>query len=193
MEILGKILGNPARVKIMKLFLMNRDSGFASKDVVKRIRGNSNIVRREIKLLGSIGFIKKRSEKYFFNHSFKYAPELEALLISSDTLNKQSIGDNFKKVGQIKLLIISGKFIKERDSRVDMLIVGDKIKKGKIEQEIKKLEAEIGSELLYAVFDTKDFIYRLDMYDKLIRDVLDFPHEVVLQAKELSTQAFKKA
>ena len=67
------------------------------------------------------------------------------------------------------------------------------MKRNKIEEEIKKLEAEIGTELVYAVFDTKEFIYRLNMYDKLIRDVLDFPHEVVLQAKELSTQSLKKS
>ncbi|GAG51475.1 unnamed protein product [marine sediment metagenome] len=42
------------------------------------------------------------------------------------------------------------------------------------------------------MFDTKEFFYRLNMYDKLIRDILDFPHEVVLQTKELSTQTLKK-
>ena len=73
-----------------------------------------------------------------------------------------------------------------------MLIVGDKLNKGKIEKEIKKLEAEIGKELVYALFDSKEFNYRLSMYDKLVRDILDFPHEVIFQTKELSTQALKK-
>jgi hypothetical protein len=67
------------------------------------------------------------------------------------------------------------------------------MKKSKIEEEIKKLEAEIGTELVYAIFDTKEFIYRLNMYDKLVRDILDFPHEIILQAKELSTQSLKKS
>ena len=82
--------------------------------------------------------------------------------------------------------MVSGVFIKNKDTRVDLLIVGDKIKKSKVEEEVRKLEAEIGTELVYVVFDTKEFIYRLDMYDKLVRDILDFPHEVILQAKELS-------
>ena len=67
------------------------------------------------------------------------------------------------------MVIVSGVFIQNPDSRVDMLIVGDKIKKNKVENEIRKLEAEIGSELTYAVFDTKEFSYRLNMYDKLTR------------------------
>ena len=62
------------------------------------------------------------------------------------------------------------------------------MKRSRIEEGIKKIEAELGIELVYAMFETKEFIYRLNMYDKLIRDILDYPHEVVLQAKELSMQ-----
>jgi predicted nucleotidyltransferase len=88
--------------------------------------------------------------------------------------------------------LISGIFIKNKDSRVDILVVGDRLRKSRVEEEVKKLEAEIGTELIYAVFETKEFNYRLSMYDKLIRDILDFPHEVIFKAKELSTQTLKK-
>jgi hypothetical protein len=192
MEILEKILGNSARVKIMRLFLLNRNKGFTSKDVVKRSRVNPAIVRRELRMLSSIGFIKKHADNWSFNSLFKYGEEFEDLLVRSDSLNKETVLDNFKKIGRVKLVIISGIFIKNKDSRVDLLIVGDKMKRGKIEEGIRKLEAEIGTELSYAVFDTKEFLYRLNMYDKLVRDILDYPHEVLLQAKELSTQALKK-
>ena len=189
MEILGKILGNSARVKIMRLFLLNKGKGFIVKDVMKRSRVSPLIVRKELKLLSSIGFIKKRSaisSEWYFNSLFKYGEEFESLLLRSDTLSKQTILNNFKKVGRVKLIIISGIFIKNHDSRVDLLIVGDKMKRNKIEEGIKKIEAEMGIELIYAIFETKEFIYRLNMYDKLVRDILDYPHQVVLQAKELS-------
>lgn len=192
MEVLGKILSSSARVKIMRLFLLNRGKGFTAKDVIKRSRVNPNLVRRELKLLSSVNFIKKRATDWFFNSSFKYGEEFEGLLLGSDTLSKKAILDNFKKVGRIKLVIISGIFIKKHDSRVDLLIVGDKMKRNKIEEGVKKIEAEIGTELSYAVFDTKEFIYRINMYDKLVRDILDYPHEVVLQTKELSTQVLRK-
>ena len=192
MEILGKILGSPARVKIMRLFLLNSKNGFSRKDIIKRSRVNPNTVSREIKLLASIDFIKRHKTTWFFDPLFKYGGELERLLVGADTLNKKTIADNFKKVGRVKLLLVSGIFIKNKDTRVDLLIVGDKMKRSKIEEEVRKLEAEIGTELVYAVFDTKEFIYRLDMYDKLVRDILDFPHEVIFQAKELSTQTLRK-
>ncbi|MBP9715474.1 MAG: hypothetical protein KBD52_03245 [Candidatus Pacebacteria bacterium] len=193
MEILGKIFNSPARVKIMRLFLSNQNKVFTNKEIAKRSRINPDTIRREIKLLDSVGFIKKRSAGAVFNTSFKYIKEFEGLLISSDTLDKDAIVNIFKKVGRVKLLIISGVFIKNKESRVDILIVGDKMNKSKIEEGMRKIEAEMGIELVYATFTTKDFIYRLNMYDKLVRDVLDFPHQVIFQAKELSTQVLKKA
>lgn len=191
MEILGKILGNGARVKIMRLFLLNRGKGFKSKDIAKRSRVSSDIVRRELRLLASVNFIKKRSSvslDWYFNSFFKYAGEFEELLVRSDTLNREAILYNFKKIGQVKLLVVSGVFIKSHDSRVDLLIVGDKLKKARIENGIRKLEALLGAELVYAIFNTKEFVYRLNMYDKLVRDILDYPHEVLLQAKELNLE-----
>jgi len=195
MEILGKLLGNEARVKIMRLFLLNRSKGFTGKDVAKRSRVSSVSTRREMRLLASVGFIKKRSSNapdWYYNSIFQYGEEFKNLLLNLDTLNSQAILNNFKKVGRVKLLIVAGIFIKNDDSRVDLLIVGDKLRKSQIEKGVRKLEAEIGVELIYAVFNTKEFIYRLNMYDKLIRDILDYPHEVLLQSKELSTQALKK-
>jgi DNA-binding transcriptional ArsR family regulator len=193
MEILEKILGNSARVKIMRLFLLNRNKIFTNKDIVQRSRVSAAVVRKELKLLASVGFIKKRgAANWSFNFAFKYGEEFQDLLVRSDSLNNETILNNFKKVGRVKLVIVAGLFIKNEDSRVDLLIVGDKLSKAKIEEGMRKLEAELGAELVYAVFDTKEFLYRLNMYDKLVRDILDYPHEVLLQAKELSTQALKK-
>ena len=60
MEILEKILGNASRVKIMRLFLLNKGKGFKNKDIVKRSRVNPATVRSELNLLASVGFVKKR-------------------------------------------------------------------------------------------------------------------------------------
>ena len=193
MQILGKILGSEARVKLMRLFLLNRTKGFKGKDVAKRSRVTPVAVRRELKLLRSINFVKKKGEDWSFNPDFKYSGEMEDLLINTESLDNEAILRHFKSAGKTKLLLVSGVFIKNKDSRVDLLIVGDKMKRGRIEETIRKLEAEIGAELTYAVFETKEFIYRVNMYDKLVRDILDFPHQILLQAKELSTQVLKQA
>jgi hypothetical protein len=38
----------------------------------------------------------------------------------------------------------------------------------------------VGKELRYAFFSTDEFKYRMSMYDKLVRDILDYPHKVLL-------------
>jgi hypothetical protein len=192
MEILGKLLGSPARIKIMRLFLLNKSKIFDVKEIEKRSLVKAPTIRKELKLLSSVDYIKKRQAGYYFNFGFKYQKEFEALLVSSDSLNADTIPSAFKKVGKIKLLLVSGIFIKNKDSRIDLLIVGDKMRRSKIEEGVKKLEAEIGIELTYAIFEYKEFVYRLNMYDKLVRDILDFPHKIIIQAKDLSTQSLKK-
>jgi hypothetical protein len=89
-------------------------------------------------------------------------------------------------------MVVSGVFIGDDKSRVDILLVGDKLKKNILQQVIKGLEAEIGKELDYVVFDTNEFKYRLDMYDKLVCDILDLPHESLIDVGQLSTYVSKK-
>lgn len=177
----------------MRLFLQSRGKSFAKKDVVKRSRVDSGSAGRELRLLHSVGFIKKHAAGWVFNPAFKYGDELENLLINTDVLDRKEVEETFRKAGRIKLLVVAGVFIKSDDSRADILIVGDKIKQKKVEEGIRKLEAEIGAELSYVVFDTKEFVYRLNMYDKLVRDILDFPHEIILSGKGLSTRELNLA
>lgn len=176
----------------MRLFLLNKDVTFDIKEIEKRSLVKSQMIRKELKVLESVSFVRKRSSGYQFNSNFKYQKEFESLLISSDSLSTDNIHQMFKKAGKIRLLLVAGVFIKNEDSRLDLFIVGDNLKRNRVEDGVKKLEAEIGREITYAIFEYQEFIYRLNMYDKLIRDVLDFPHKVIFQAKELSTQALKK-
>ncbi len=193
MEILGKIFNSTARVKIMRLFLTNNAQVFEAKDIAHRSRVNPALARKEISLLSSAGFVKKSKKGFIFNQAFAYAAQMEDLLAGKTDIDKGALAKKFKNIGKIKLLIVSGAFIKNKEARVDILIVGDKINKKKVEESVAKLEAELGTELAYAIFDTAEFIYRFNMYDKLIHDILDFPHEAVLESKELSTQSLKKS
>jgi hypothetical protein len=88
-------------------------------------------------------------------------------------------------VGRIKLIIVSGVFLGRNDSRADLLIVGDSLRTGKIEALLRKIEADIGRELVYALYENDEFGYRLSAYDKFIRDVLDYPHEKLVNKLNL--------
>ena len=187
METLAKLFGSEVKVKMMRLFLFNPEKVFGVRDIVERVKSNHSKVRREIGTLEKIDFVKRRSSQknkngyvFVMNQQFPYLLALQNFLINSEPLQPKEILKKISKVGSMKLIIVSGVFIHEADSRLDILVVGDGVKKNNLENAIKVLESEIGKELKYAYFTTQDFKYRVSMFDKLTRDILDYPHKKVL-------------
>lgn len=198
MEILSKLFGGEAKVKIMRLFLFNPDTIFEIGAIAERVKEDPARVRKEILGLEKISLVKKRivgkaevkngrktetrvtSYGYYLNQNFSYLSPLQNFLINAKPLQPKEIVKKISQLGTIKLLVIAGVFIQDYESRVDLLVVGDNIKKTHLENLVKTLEAEIGKELKYAYFNTADFTYRMSMYDKLIRDILDYPHEKIV-------------
>lgn len=188
----------------MRLFLLNPDGGFETADITNRCRISSSHSRRAITQLAGMDLIhkralvkevtnartgkvtKKRLQGWFLNPSFPYINELRQLLVEGEFFKHSDIAKRFKPAGRIQLLVVSGIFIQDSESRLDLLIVGDNLKKNVIQKTVSVLESELGKELSYAVFETSDFKYRVSMYDKLLRDVFDYPHEPLIASKEFA-------
>ena len=139
----------------------------------------------EVKKRGKIIKSSKKVLCWHLDSDFEYLSPMRNLLINTRPLRKEEILRRFTNVGRLKMVIVSGVFIQNPDSRVDLLIVGDNLKRGAINRIVKTMEAEIGKELIFASFETPDFHYRLGMYDKLIRDILDYPHQKLLDKLNL--------
>jgi hypothetical protein len=198
MESLGKIFGSISRVKIIRLFLCNAEENFDKSEISKRTKINSKTVIKELLVLEKAGLIRRRSffkeiinkktkkikkkrvQGFVLDEKFKYLIPLKSLLCEPIPMKNKEIGDKFTGMGQIKVVIVAGIFIQDPNSRLDLLIVGDNINNNKIKNSISSIESEIGRELKYAVFDTSDFKYRLSICDKLVRDIFDYPHEIVV-------------
>jgi hypothetical protein len=197
MDILGKLFGTPARVKLMRLFLFNTDTVYDVKTACYKTRVQKASGKKELNALTTIGFIKKKIAKgktlgYSLNPDFRFLGPIKSLLIDPEFLSKEELVGRLKGAGKLKMLVASGVFLQNPDSRLDLLIVSDKLKRPVLDEAVRKLESEIGKELAYAVFDTEEFKYRLEMYDKLVSDVFDFEHEKLITAPEFSTLIIKK-
>lgn len=199
MEILSKLLGTEERVKIMRLFLLNAEMAFDAQDIRERSKVSKNDLRREITFLSKIGFvkpknfvkeihktsgkttkvIKKKISGWQLAIDFPLLLPVRNLLISTEPIKREDIIARFKSAGKVKLIVLAGVFLQKEDSRVDILLVGDELKKKSIENNLRAIEAEVGKELSYALFETQDFVYRMNVYDKFVRDILDFPHEKI--------------
>lgn len=206
MEILGKLFGSPARVKILRLFLFNPEEVYERKDIARHARVSSDTVSRELIRLKGIGFAKRkicyretlrkrkgRTRKrkvlgWVLDPSFKYLQALQTFLIHATSLKENEIAKKLLRVGNLKLVVASGIFVHDSDSKIDLLIVGNGVKIPLLESAIRNIESEIGRELRYGCFTTKDFQYRLNMYDRLMRDIFDYPHHVVIDRLGLPTR-----
>lgn len=190
-DILGKLIGNPNRVKLIRLFIFNPEKIIdrMSASVFSKIPNNK--LGRELTLLESIGMIKARNipakerkskarSGYQLAENFSLAPHFKYLLNADFLRRRDELVKRFKNCGRIKLLLISGIFIENTDSRIDLVIVGDTLKRPVIERIIHGIEAEVGRELAYSIFETEDFVYRVNTSDKFIRDVYDYPHERII-------------
>jgi len=202
MEILGKLFGGIPRIKIMRLFLLNPEQCFDAQDVADRSRLQGAVVRKTLLALSAMSLIKKKAfvkesiavrtgkvkkkrvQGWCLSADFPYVEDLKRLLVEGDFFHKSDIVKRFRPAGRIQLLVVSGIFIQDSESRLDVLIVGDNLRKAYIKKVVSILESELGKELSYALFETADFRYRASMYDKLIRDVFEFQHEKLFASKE---------
>jgi len=205
MDILAKLFGGQARVKIMRLFLLNSDKNFEIADIVAHSRVTKPNVRKEINSLSSMMFIKqkmitkegsrgakKKVSAWVLNPSFQHLKSVKEILLDPELLLQNNLTDRFKPVGKIKLMITSGVFIGDEKSRADLLIVGDKLKRNILQQVIKAIESEVGKELNYVVFDTPEFKYRIDMYDKLVCEIIEAPHLTLIDSGSFPVYISKK-
>lgn len=180
MNSVAHIFGGEAKVKIMRLFIFNPALVLTPKEVALRTKARVVTVRRELRVLSKAGLIKKRGKGLTLNSSYRYLSAIENFLIDASPITDREIVKKISQSGNIKLILIAGVFLHDRDSRIDILVVGDHLKNARLLSAISSIEAELGKELRYAVFETADFQYRLGIYDKLIRDVLDYRHEKIL-------------
>jgi hypothetical protein len=149
---IAHIFGGEGKVKIMRLFIFNPTLAFSSSEVASRAKVGPNTARKELGNLVKAGLIKKRGKSFGLNRTYRYLPAIGNFLIDANPLSEKEIVRRISTAGNMKLILISGIFLHNPDSRVDMLVVGDHIKPGKLLAVMSAIEAELGKELRYAMF-----------------------------------------
>jgi hypothetical protein len=196
MNELEKLLGSQEKVKLIRMFLANRDTLFQVEDIVKLAKLKSEKVRKELNNLIASNLIIKSKERmaklpanskskklaikeytcYKLNPSFRFINSLTDLMFDFKNANTDVLYDRFKAIGRTKLFIVSGVFLGEDKSRADIMYVGEGIKKNVADKVISDLRAELGRELDVVIFDLEEFNYRYKMFDRFVRDLLAGNH-----------------
>ncbi len=189
---LEQLFESGPKVRIMKLFFRNPEESFLFKDAAKLMKMNLDTARKEMKKLEKIGLLRSRKisprkQLFSIDHNFNFFNELRKLILKASPVSKESLLKTIRKLGRIKLVLISGIFIgndtpktNRGTVRTDLLIVGDGIRSGRVNRFIKNIEAEAGTNINCAIMTTKDFKYRYNMYDRFVRDLIDGKSEFLM-------------
>jgi len=196
--ILGKLFESEAKVRLMRLFLMNPGEIFDARIIAKRAQMQPRAFAHDLKKLLNVGYIKRgtrvvtlaevRSGKlkrrrvvgFGLARDFMYLNEIAQLLASDAPRAREKLVSSMKGAGKINLVVIAGRLMNEETRTVDVFIVGDSLKKAKIERALKTMESATGKELVYAFMATKEFQYRYGLYDRFLKELFDNPHEIIL-------------
>ena len=199
---LEKLFGSNARVKILKLFLLHPAEKFYIRQLSRDLKLQLNSVRRELENLEKFGILTSdmkneeesktekeaggQEKKYFrANPNFVLFDEIKALIVKAQILYEKDFVSKLNSIGKVKLLVLTGIFVNNPNSLIDILMVG-KINKPKLIKLIRELEVELGKEINFTIFDSQEFKYRRDITDIFLYGILDSRKLVVIDEVGLS-------
>lgn len=203
---LEKLFGSKTRVKILKLFLVHPLEKYYIRQLSRDLKLQLNSVRRELENLENFGILtsdakdingetaledKKepaagQEKKYYrANPNFVLFDEIKALIVKAQILYEKDFVRKLQAIGKIKLLVLTGIFVNNSNSLIDILLVG-KINKIKLVKLIKELEIELGKEINFTVFYPQEFKYRRDITDIFLYGILEGRKLIVIDEVGLS-------
>lgn len=194
------LFGSRVRWRMIKFFMLNEKEAFSAQEILEKNRFENGETKKESKkVLASLEkakFIYSRSQKgkklYYLNTRSPFYNELKGLVIKSNIYPQCKQLNRVRNLGEVKLALVAGVFINNPKSKTDILLVVDNVSRAKLKHLIEELEAELGKEINYSLMDMQEFKYRLKMFDKFIFELLEQPHEIVINKVENIIKEAKK-
>ncbi len=200
-QLLEQFFGGTSKMRLWKIFALNSTRQFSLKELVKLTKSKSDTLipdLREFMRRGVIRAVYKQDLEagkkgrhiiYSLAHDFPLLPEITQMILTAIPRSAEKVMAQLQPLQKMKAVLLSGFFTSPlgitassysaNQSTIDLLLVFDKIPNN-VSETIAELEHHLGRELRYAAFDQEDFKYRHSIGDKLVRDVLDFEHIVVM-------------
>ncbi len=192
---LEHLFGSKTRVKILKLLYRRPDRPFFVRELSREVGVQINAVRRELELLLHLGIINEKTDtkptdaekagatlrKYYqLNPESLLYSELQALLIKETVIEqKQFIADLSTKIGDIKLLILTGVFTHDSKVETDVLVIGS-VKLRALTKLIEHYQRELGFDIRYTIMTEDEFIDRRYVMDKFLFSIFEAEHVKVV-------------
>ncbi|HVT75375.1 MAG TPA: hypothetical protein VHD69_03140 [Candidatus Paceibacterota bacterium] len=200
MDTLSLLFGSTLRLKMLRLFLLNPEGIFDIDNLTTKMSVKARAIETETAFLKKLGLVKSskvmkrveikkgkkliakkvRMSAWTLDERFKYRDALSDFLTRIHPVEHKAIVKRLERAGRIKAVVVSGIFTGQPESRLDMFVVGDNVKNSSMDRIVRGIESDMGKDIRYVVVSGPDYAYRVSMNDKLVRDVIDFPHTILL-------------
>ena len=178
---LKRLFTSNTRIKLLTVFLMNQDEEYFIRELTRKLDEQINSIRRELDNLKKLGVLKSRAKNrkkyYYVNKNFILLDELKGIIIKALS-SQDKIGKDVAKMGEVKLLALSGQFLNKPTETVDMLIVGS-IDKDRFARYLSD-DLRTKRSVKFTIMNEEDFRYRKDCHDKFIQEIIDNPENQIL-------------
>jgi len=175
------------RLKILKFFLFQPESRHTALSAANTLGIPKAAVARELRSLERYGILisRKQGKNTFWSANMAHPFALPfALFLETTTLPEDSIITSaFRGVPGITLLVAAGLLAREERGLIDILIVTRKPKDPKIAASVRALERASALPLRYAVLERGEYAERLEARDRMLRDVLEFKHRIIIDRR----------
>ncbi len=191
------LFGSKTRVKLLHLFLNNPNRAFYVREITRKIDEQINSVRRELANMLSVGIIKSEesNNRLYYEVNQEYIHYEPMRQIFADTsLESRALGETaergadtnkfIKALGDVRVVIFSGKLVHGSISEVDVVIAGS-VNKTQAKKYISALEKEEGRSLAYVVMEYQDFYYRLSIKDRFVSSIINTKHAVIVDTEHI--------
>lgn len=186
------LFGSKVRWRLIKFFMLNEKVSLTTTEIIERNKLEAKTAKEEAKKvlsqLVSAKFLYSRTirkqKAFFVNAKYAFYDELKWLVVKSNIYPQCEQLNRVKNLGDVKLGLVSGIFINNKKSKTDLLLVVDGLSRAKLKHLIDELEAEMGQEINYSLMNSEEFRYRIKMFDKFILEILEQPHEVIVNEVE---------
>jgi predicted transcriptional regulator len=191
-----QLFGSKTRVKLLSLFYNNPERPFYVREITRKVDEQINSVRRELQNLLNIGIVKSVNQSnrlyYEVDPKYKFHAQLQSIFQQipakskaiKETKEEDQILKKISRAGNVKMLFLSGAFVRGSNQNVDICIVGD-MNKAQLAKLVGEMEQEMSRELNYWVMRVEDFDYRRNLNDRSLMDILDAKKTVLLDALEV--------
>ncbi len=152
---------------------MNPNEEYFIRELTRKLNEQINSVRRELDNLKQLGFLKSKAKNrrkyYVINENFIFLEELKSIIIKALSSNEIVI-KKISKMGDIKVLVLSGVFVNKETGSIDMLIVGN-VEKENLKNYINN-DIQTKRPIKFTIMTEDDYRYRLNCKDKFITELI---------------------